>query len=63
MKILHILSGKANPNTLNGVNKVVHCIAEVQIKAGFDVTVCGVVNNEKIRHQHKYPLVLFNQKD
>lgn len=59
MKIFHILSGKANPNTLNGVNKVVDAISLQQKRIGYDVTVCGVANNTIKRHQPQYNLKLF----
>lgn len=59
MKIFHILPGKANPNTLNGVNKVVDALAEHQQKLGCDVTVCGVANNTIMRHHPQYGYKLF----
>lgn len=60
MKIIHILFGKANPNTMNGVNKVVHHIATEQQRLGLDVEVWGITATPtKIRHEHDYPLKLF----
>lgn len=59
MKIFHILLGKANPNTMNGVNKVVDAFATEQTLLGYDVTVCGVANNLKVRHEHNYGYQLF----
>lgn len=60
MKIVHILKGKANPNKLNGVNKVVHHLATEQLRSGTDVEVWGITATpNKIRHQHHYPLRLF----
>lgn len=60
MKIVHLLLGKANPNSMNGVNKVVHHIATRQFRAGHDVEVWGITATpQKIRHQHEYPLRLF----
>lgn len=59
MRIFHILSGKANPNTLNGVNKVVDALATHQMKLGCDVTVCGVANNTILRHHPPYGYKLF----
>jgi glycosyltransferase involved in cell wall biosynthesis len=60
MKIIHLLLGKANPNSMNGVNKVVHHIATRQFRAGHDVEVWGITATpQKIRHQHEYPLRLF----
>ncbi len=61
MKIIHILKGKADPNTLNGVNKVVHHLATEQLRLNHDVEVWGITANpDIIRHQHDYPLFLFS---
>lgn len=61
MKIIHILKGKADPNTLNGVNKVVHHLATEQLILNHDVEVWGITPNPGvIRHQHDYPLHLFS---
>ena len=60
MKIVHILKGKANPDTLNGVNKVVHHLATEQLRLGIEVEVWGITANPtEIRHRHCYPLHLF----
>lgn len=42
MRIVHILQGKANPDTLNGVNRVVHWMATYQRRLGYDVEVWGL---------------------
>jgi glycosyltransferase involved in cell wall biosynthesis len=42
MRIVHILQGKANPETLNGVNKVVHWMATSQVHQRHDVDVWGL---------------------
>ncbi|MBC8441372.1 MAG: glycosyltransferase family 4 protein [Deltaproteobacteria bacterium] len=61
MKIVHILKGKADPNTLNGVNKVVHHLATEQLRLNHNVEVWGIASNPAIiRHQHDYPLHLFS---
>jgi len=61
MKIIHILKGKADPNTLNGVNKVVHHLATEQLRLNYDIEVWGITSNPNIiRHQHDYPLHLFS---
>lgn len=57
--IVHLLPGKANPNTLNGVNKVVHSLASTQKLKGNNVVVYGVANNTIIRHESNYVLKLF----
>ena len=60
MKIIHILLGKANPNTLNGVNKVVHHLATEQRRLGLDVEVWGITATpDKVSHKHEYILRLF----
>ena len=42
MKIIHLILGKANPERMNGVNKVVHALATQQHRAGVDVAVWGI---------------------
>ncbi|RZK62165.1 MAG: glycosyltransferase [Hymenobacter sp.] len=42
MKIIHLILGKANPERMNGVNKVVHALATQQHRAGADVAVWGI---------------------
>lgn len=42
MEIIHIVLGKANPNRMNGVNKVVYQLATYQWNAGIDVSVWGI---------------------
>ncbi|MBQ0799828.1 MAG: glycosyltransferase family 4 protein [Porticoccaceae bacterium] len=60
MKVIHVLKGKANPETMNGVNKVVHNLATEQLRLGIDVEVWGLTETpDVIRHQHDYPLKLF----
>jgi glycosyltransferase involved in cell wall biosynthesis len=51
MEIIHIVLGKANPDRLNGVNKVVFHLATEQSKAGKKVQVWGVTPNPV----HDYP--------
>jgi glycosyltransferase involved in cell wall biosynthesis len=51
MEIIHIVLGKANPDRLNGVNKVVYHLATEQSKAGKKVQVWGVTPNPV----HDYP--------
>ena len=63
MKIIHIILGKANPDRMNGVNKVVNELATNQNQSGIDVEVWGITKNTK----HDYPTrcyktVLFNKK-
>ena len=44
LKIIHIVLGKANPNRMNGVNKVVNSLAEQQHLLGYDVTLWGITH-------------------
>lgn len=61
MKIVHILLGTANPESMNGVNKVVHFLATEQQRAGHDVEVWGLTHNPNRLPSHKsdYRLRLF----
>lgn len=61
MKIFHILAGKANPETLNGVNKVVDALAQEQQKLGLEVSVVGVANNTIPRHHPTYDYHLYKK--
>ena len=45
MEIIHLVLGKANPNRMNGVNKVVFQLATEQSKMGRDVSVWGITKN------------------
>jgi hypothetical protein len=49
MEIIHIVLGKANPDRMNGVNKVVYQLATKQAEFGEKVSVWGIsgdtVNN------------------
>lgn len=51
MKIIHIALGKANPERMNGVNKVVHQLASTQKELGYEVAVWGIANDL----EHTYP--------
>jgi glycosyltransferase involved in cell wall biosynthesis len=60
MRIVHILQGKANPETLNGVNKVVHWMATSQSRQGHDVEVWGLAASMTLPpHHREYNLRLF----
>jgi glycosyltransferase involved in cell wall biosynthesis len=65
MKIVHILLGKPNPNTMNGVNKIVHYLATYQYRFGHDVEVWGItapphIGEHEHEHEHEYPFRTFN---
>lgn len=51
MDIVHIVLGKANPDRMNGVNKVVNELAIQQSAAGYNVEVWGISSNL----EHNYP--------
>lgn len=51
MEIIHLILGKANPNRLNGVNKVVYQLATEQTISGKNVCVWGITKDT----QHNYP--------
>lgn len=60
MRIVHILKGKANPDTLNGINKVVHWLATTQVRQGHEVEVWGLAESMKLPpHVREYKLRLF----
>lgn len=50
-KIIHVVLGKANPNRMNGVNKVVHRLASTQAQMGLNVQVWGITKDP----EHNYP--------
>lgn len=56
MKIIHLILGKANPNRMNGVNKVVYSLATKQHELGYDVEVWGISEDQI----HNYPFRSFN---
>lgn len=45
MEIIHLILGKANPQRMNGVNKVVYQLATQQALAGKAVSVWGITRN------------------
>ncbi|MGD0891237.1 MAG: glycosyltransferase family 4 protein [Terracidiphilus sp.] len=60
MKIVHILQGKAKPDSLSGVNKVVHWMATSQARLGHDVEVWGLAVSMALPpHSREYNLRLF----
>jgi glycosyltransferase involved in cell wall biosynthesis len=63
MHIVHILKGKANPETLNGVNKAVHWMATEQTSLGHDVEVWGITKsvNRPRKDAFNYKLRLMPQ--
>ncbi len=62
MNIIHIVLGKANPNRMNGVNKVVHSLATAQKELGYNVYVFGITNStSKDDVERKYILKTFKK--
>lgn len=51
MEIIHLILGKANPQRMNGVNKVVHQLAEKQAAFGEKVAVWGITENLEINFE------------
>lgn len=47
MDIVHLILGKANPDRMNGVNKVVYNLATQQEKYGYKVSVWGIAKDLK----------------
>jgi glycosyltransferase involved in cell wall biosynthesis len=58
MEIIHLVLGKANPNRLNGVNKVVYQMATEQSKAGKKVSLWGITK----KPEHDYPIRSFETR-
>jgi glycosyltransferase involved in cell wall biosynthesis len=61
MHIVHILRGKANPNTQNGVNKIVDALANTQTQLGNTVHVFAVASNTEQRHSPSYRYTLLKE--
>ena len=49
MEIIHSILGKANPNRMNGVNKVVHELATIQVEKGISAEVWGITEQSCTR--------------
>jgi len=45
MEIIHLVLGKANPDRMNGVNRVVHQLATQQVHQGRNVSVWGITKD------------------
>jgi glycosyltransferase involved in cell wall biosynthesis len=60
MKIIHIVLGKANPERMNGVNRVVHALATEMARRKQDVEVWGITKTpDEKTVLRPYPLHLF----
>lgn len=63
MEIIHIILGKANPERMNGVNKVVHQLATKQTEFGEKVSVWGITKDlENNYGDRNYETQLFLKK-
>lgn len=51
MKVAHVVLGKANPNRMNGVNKVVHALAGTQVAQGLNTEVWGITPTPEDRSE------------
>ena len=58
MEIIHLILGKANPERMNGVNKVVHEMATNQELQGYPVQVWGITAHP----DHDYPDRIFTTR-
>ena len=47
MEVIHIVLGKANPERMNGVNKVVHQLATKQVNFDVKASVWGITNDKE----------------
>ncbi len=63
MEIIHLILGKANPNRMNGVNKVVYQLATRQAASGRKVSVWGITKDTSHNYgDRNFETVLFNTK-
>jgi len=58
MRIIHLVLGKANPERMNGVNKVAFNLASTQSELGWEVTLWGIANTLEVN----YPARNFNTR-
>lgn len=62
IKIIHLILGKANPKRMNGVNRVVHQLANTQATLGQAVTIWGIANDLIANYpERNFKTVLFQQ--
>jgi glycosyltransferase involved in cell wall biosynthesis len=63
MGIVHLILGKANPEKMNGVNKVVYNIATKQAENRQDVEVWGISENTEINYpERNFKTKIFKRK-
>lgn len=62
MEIIHLVLGKANPNRMNGVNKVADQLAVHQAQSGHNVSIWGIANDLVANYPSRnYSTKLFQQ--
>jgi len=60
MEIIHLILGKANPNRMNGVNKVVYQLASNQARTKRNVTVWGITKSLDHNYEERnFETILF----
>ncbi|MBK7888665.1 MAG: glycosyltransferase [Bacteroidetes bacterium] len=60
MKVIHLVLGKANPERMNGVNRVVHFLSMSLYEKGVNVEIWGITKNvEDTVYPRPFPTVLF----
>ena len=60
MDIIHIVLGKANPERMNGVNKVVYELTTKQVEIGLKASVWGITKDkEKNYGERNFETLLF----
>jgi len=63
MEIIHIVLGKANPERMNGVNKVVYQLATEQALGGRNVAVWGITADTQVNYKERpFKTVLFKAR-
>jgi len=63
MEIIHIVLGKANPDRMNGVNKVVYQLATKQVEFGENVSVWGIAKDKDTNYgERNFETRLFIKK-
>ena len=63
MKIIHLVLGKANPERMNGINKIAHNLVTHQFNQNYDVCLWGIANSlERNYPKRVYPTRLFLQQ-
>lgn len=62
MQFIHILTGSADPRSVDGVNKVVHSLATTQTDMGIPSRIwCIRANGTPTTHERNYPIEVFRQ--